>query len=419
MIACSGDPTKIYTAGKGVLVRSPFDGYEDDMTKKVLPATLLTNDIMAPSQLYPGSGPTDGNPWCPTDDSPWPCETDSETGDNGPWNYAQLAVVIGTKMNKVFYDFENIQSEDWGWGVFYSTDSNAVDKRCHYLEDQQAYDCPGGWIDWGKDFVQVVDKLGAGGYEAGNPQSDIGGGGGAGCHFQDNHIDQTDAYTADGENLVQDRDCQCNYHFRDNWGEWVENLFQNSDMGGNRGASWRFDLAMCWMNNPRDMIKLQNEIWWRRDQWSDKRVPQVSSGKEYWGWNEIPMAHEDVANIENWDAVMVKLPSGTCGANGYYDGLGCFQHKYHAQLERDLDNFVKNGYLALGPDHQDLDAKPSSNVVLVREKQDNSGNYFKEFFCEQWTSPTGKYKIVFDPLAGDNSPGGCYLDTASALAFAV
>ena len=52
-------------------------------------------------------------------------------------------------MATLYPDFDNVQSDDWGWGVFYATDSNSADKRCRYLEDPgngygPIYDCPEG-----------------------------------------------------------------------------------------------------------------------------------------------------------------------------------------------------------------------------------------------------------------------------------
>merc|ERR1712096_258842 len=99
-------------------------------------------------------------------------------------------------MDKVFKDFEYIQSKAWGWGVFYPTDANAVDGRCEWIQEYGGYDCPGGWIEWGKSFFKDIGKKGAGAYPPGNPTLNVKnfyGGGGAGCHIGlgGNVIDQT------------------------------------------------------------------------------------------------------------------------------------------------------------------------------------------------------------------------------------
>merc|ERR1712196_249270 len=127
-----------------------------------------------------------GNPNCPNDGTNGyyklsKCSKDKRTQDTGPWNYATTAYVISEDfaLSKVFKDFDNIQDGDWGWGVFYPTDSNSVDQRCRFLSDHGGYDCPGGWIPWGKPFQKDTPggtvHRGAGYYEMGNPGASGGG----------------------------------------------------------------------------------------------------------------------------------------------------------------------------------------------------------------------------------------------------
>lgn len=161
------------------------------------------------------------------------------------------------------------------------------------------------------------------------------------------------------------------------------------------------------MSNPRDLIKLQNQLWWKREQWNDGTVPSLtewgfkydSSGdpdsavknRPYWGWNEIPVSRAMVSDIANWDAIMIKLPADAClQDNGRKDRLSCYDKKYHTPLEKSIENFVNGGKLGVGKN-----VHPSSNLVLAREYMDDSGNYFREFFCEHWVSPSGKYQIRF------------------------
>ena len=42
----SASETGVYTGGKGILVRNPFDGYEADSRKQVVPATFVVDDIV-------------------------------------------------------------------------------------------------------------------------------------------------------------------------------------------------------------------------------------------------------------------------------------------------------------------------------------------------------------------------------------
>merc|ERR1719265_1909627 len=99
-------------------------------------------------------------------------------------------------MSQVFPDFDNIQSADWGWGVFYPTDSNAADFRCRYLWWYDSWDCPGGWIQSSGQWSDDTTRGAAGYYDWGNPNIEDHMGGGAGCHrdkgdlYQGNFLDQ-------------------------------------------------------------------------------------------------------------------------------------------------------------------------------------------------------------------------------------
>lgn len=411
-IRFGGDPSNIYQGGKGVLVRSPFDGFEHDDSKTVVPATFWVNDIFSPSQLYPGSGGGGGSIWCPNDgQTGWgptgfDCPADPLTGERGPWNYAQVAYVVGSKMGELFTEFESIQDSDWGWGVFYASDANTVDKRCRYLDDYNGYDCPGYWEDWGQDPVQVDDKLGAGGYSWGNPFGG-GGGGGAGCHFEPSGpgVDQTNGQDDFGNTLVQDQHCQCNYAFSLDWSKWVETwIYKGELLNGGKGPSWSMDLGMCWTNNPRDMIQIQNNLWWYRSSWNNQKIPvaDYSAGsneedRKFWGWNEIPVERSKITNPANWDAVVIKLPASD---DPEFD-LDTLTNGAKVQLVKDLDEWVSNNYLELG--------QSGRPVVVVRETRDASGNYARQFFCQNWSHD--KYALVRD---GDR----CYM-TKPATALSV
>jgi hypothetical protein len=366
--------------GKGIIVRNPFDGFETDQDKKVVPSTFWVNDIFAPSQLYAGSGGGNGNPWCPTHATN--CPKDPITKDDGPFNSIQMAYVISKHMDKLFSNWDKAQDSDVrsvGVGVFYPTDANAADLRCAYFPGPNGYECPGGWIDqptgtWTAD----ASKKGAGWYF------------GKGCHFNHhNGIDQTNAFDqSSGLNLMKGYECECEYAFDSDWGKWIDQWTQLGT--GGKGASWQADLAGCWMNNPRDMINLQNQFYWKRAAWSNQQVPQASykdndavSNRPYWGWNEVAANREVVSNSANWDAVMIKLPAAACpGGNGENDLLSCMPVRYQQQLETQLDAWWSKGYL-----------NNNREIVIVREYMDGSANYFRNFFCQTWTSPSGRYQI--------------------------
>jgi hypothetical protein len=411
----------VYTGGKGVLVRNPFDDM-DNNPYKVLPATFWVNDLYMPSQLYPP-----GTPECPCDGCYWDSTLSlCVSGSEDPWNFAPVAALVESSMPAFFDDFDHIQDEDWGKGVFYATDSNAVDGRCYYVEDYDAYDCPGYWIPFGSDAEPASDKIGAGGYPAGNPIAQKNSGGGAGCHFAGDHINQQDAFDGNRK-LVQDKSCQCEYSFKagknakdavnNGWDLWVQQWVNNFEgVGGDYqmpGGSWNLDEAACWVNNPRDLINMQNHIWWSRDSWSDQQTPQSKwdssdpwSERIYWGWNEIPVDKESISDVKNWDAVVIQLPAG---CNGFDKATaGCLSAEAKAQLDSDLDTFVSSGKLVPGADF--VDKRPGSYISFVRQFRmgDGSGNWNREFFCQNFV--IGKYAINFAQYVDEDNPGYCYLD---------
>merc|ERR1712072_1146114 len=80
--------------------------------------------------------------------------------------------------------------------------------------------------------------------------------------------------------------------------------------GGGKAPAWGLDTAICWVNNPRDMIKLQNALWYTSGDWLNYKAPYGGSPTpHYWGWNEVPVSKDIVDNPNNWDAVMIKLPA--------------------------------------------------------------------------------------------------------------
>merc|ERR1719253_2079139 len=231
-------------------------------------------------------------------------------------------------MKQIFNDFDNIQTQTWGWGVFYATDSNSVDGRCRWKPDYNGYDCPGGWIPWAGNFQADTNLIGAGSYPAGNPLVDDSWGGGTGCHFQvgDNIIDQTPAVSP-GKPLA-DKYCQCNYDFKNDWDNWVATWIAHGTnvrkddgwFAGGKSPGHGLDQVACWVNNPRDMVNFQNHMYLRRYDWSNQVAPtskwdntNPSSLRVYWGWNEIPVSRKVVRNEQLRDAVMIKLPAGICG----------------------------------------------------------------------------------------------------------
>jgi len=445
--------------GKGVIIRNPYDGYElgGPSSWKVVPSTFWHNDLAPANGIFPstmGAGPFGSDGWgvtsynvdCPNSgnngffDIGPNCDPDPGTGHTSPWRYASTGYLLGDAMDNVMPDWKNSQDNDWGWGVFYPTDSNSVDFRCKYLDDYGGYDCPpdpglawpGGWIADGAGWVQDDTNFGPGSYPAGNPYADKNAGGGSGCHLDKAGkmlLDQTDAY-ADGLNLVGDVDCQCNYVFRDDWSHWVQTWinhaepkdglgFENWLGGGPLAPNRALDQVSCWVNNFRDMINIQNELWYYRWSWNNQQAPQQSwedknpnSFWGYWGWNEIPMALADLTPPENHQTIFIHLPTSICGHGGGDDSVDCLEEGQQWALENDLDNWVngKDGFGYLVPGSSNIGNRPGSYIVFVRQWYSvDEDRWRKYFFCENWEGRLGKYKIVAIPWGGGDD-GACYVD---------
>jgi len=396
MIADSTDKSKIYIGGKGVFIRNVFDSQQDDPDRLVVPGTFWVNDIYAPSQIYP--------------------DIDAGESCSDVAHRATVAVVVGTMMPELFYDYDNIQSDDWGWGVFYATDSNCADVRCRRLGSYSGYDCPGGWLDDAGTFAKDDVLKGSGSYPAGNPFANPAWGGGTGCHFdQVSALNQEYAADAYGTTLVLDYDCQCNYDdFRDNWGLWVDHWLQNGRRDWPWPTGWAsVDQTACWMNNPRDMIALQNWMYWDYGWYFGLNDPAV----RYWGWNEIPVDRLKVGDPANWDAILIHLPADICNTgDGTTDSPACLASDDAVRLEANLQKNVDKQYLLPGFDF--IGRRPGSYVVFVREWYEDDGTWHgawrRWFFCEWWESPNKKFVVIFNEIdMANNDYGACYVDWGS------
>jgi len=384
-----------YTGGKGVVIRDIYDGLQNGPNIGA-PGTFWSNDIFSVTKMYPDRVDLD----------------DATVTDI--YNYASVGVVVGSAMDKLLYDFDNLQATSWGWGVFYGHDSNSVDIRCRWLASEDKYDCPGGYIPWGGVFSADTSALGTGGYPVGNPYANPEWGGGAGCHFDGKStIDQLNQYDSNGNNLVQDRDCQCNYNFNSNWGDWVSLYASNQDYD-----DWELhgDRGICWVNNIRDMISIQNWLFWMRAYW--KPSPGLFTGsdeRDYMGWNEVPFSRTVIDDPSNWDAFIIKLPAAVCNDEGVSDRIECLSAVKLTRLMKRIDQYVAGGSLFLGSEY--TATRPGSYSLVVKEWKDSTNNWFLWFFCQNWQNSSYKYKMVFlqkDVNVSQN--GECYLDNAGTLA---
>lgn len=433
----------------GVLFRSEDTYTNSDF--QVVPSTLIHNDIVAPSTTY-----TCGDPHCVND------------GDDGIYDNrrvctydtymnAALGFVIGDEnsLKNILYDLDSIQTDTWGWGVFYATDSNSADSRCEYRNDwtPAGWDCPGYFVYDDGTTVQDDGKKGAGYYKAGNPQTDVGGGGGAGCHFgsddgnqwinQWNSID-----TNNGLNLVRNKECECEYKLKGGnypWEDWVNTFIDGDTSGypanlgvvqnkpilggtGVGGPQYIADYAACWTNNPTDMIDLANALFYNRGSWLNGKWPtsspdgSVEDVRRYPGWSEIPVDRTAISDKNNWTSIVVKLPANVCNdptgsteANSITLINDCLDDTAKLNLECQISDYVEYGYIT--PGEANIGVRGASSYVSILKEhqiQDDSkpGIFFREFYCENWISPNGVWEIVYIPKEDPSSGGygACYIE---------
>jgi len=113
-----------------------------------------------------------------------------------------------------------------------------------------------------------------------------------------------------------------------NWSAWVDNWIDHNEQrpgfewrkwlhGHGKAPSWALASTICWVNNVRDMISMQNAIYDARGRWNNHKAPladtTADADRRYWGWNEVPVTRTFVDEAKNWDAVMIKLPAQLCG----------------------------------------------------------------------------------------------------------
>jgi hypothetical protein len=407
----------VYKGGHGVVVRNLDDGAKfrnatSGIVNGVVPATLMSNDIMAHTTMFTGVST---------------CVDDA-------YAFPSVGVVIGSKLSTLWVDGDKIQEDGWDNGVFYGNDANSADHRCRWVDQDKGYDCPGGWVPQGGEFQANPSFLGSGTYPSGNPLKTSGGGGGAGCHT-DHYHNNIDQYDAIGTSLLKNEWCECNTALNgNNWQDWVHQWILHGKakphsrlpaIGGGWNKSlvpqWGVNLAACWVSNPRDMIQISNAMWLLSNEWleylppvyskfrtallnSNSSLPSkaVQVEKPYWGWNEIPVDRTTVDDANNWDAIVIKIPAALCGSDGKDDSLDCLSHNAQVSLERNLKWYIEKKYLKLGSSN--LMKKPGSSVVLLREYYAGDRSWKRHFFCQSWTSPKKKYNIVFENQVG------CFLD---------
>ena len=395
-------------AASGVLIRAidKFSG----AAQRLVPATFLRNDIITPSQMFPPMGPI-----CPTPDMSngyfvLPIGVDNCTQDG--YVEASAGVVVGSKI------------DDFDIGVYYPTDSNSVDNRCHD---------PGNGIKECPVQGVALQTTGPVNYD------------GTGCHLGD----QEDSQGPDGTSLVSGVNCQCNADLSGHrWNDWVDHWLKYAGSSSGWSGKWFrknqadipyyekngktgkapmtvLDKVSCSMNNKKDTAQLQNALWERRFEWWNGTLPTASYGLElqgvdvasnrsvlgrrvadryYFGWNEVPVLGTIDRKPESWDAILIKLPAQKDSLND----LGPAAIK---NLGTRLIELVNDTGQTIGsPDG-------IQTVILTEKYSETKQGWQHAFECESFDfgSGSGALRLTFvpetDPTTGGK--GACYLSQSS------
>ncbi len=324
-------------SGRGVLARFLPDGEARPRGNEGVAATFLHQDVVTPNQTY--SVNTDNDDWVP-----YP-------------NYANLLAVaknpnqLGGQGN-----FSKARgNESWGYGVFYAHDSNSVDLRAvpfwnnkndRFNKRPDGFKAPGYWGTWNNngEIVWYEDLTNADGTRqngSGNDWLNIGNPGvegpkyyglGTGIHVENNYIDaianknQEFSWPNSGYDKSWLHDGitgwfgELDYNLKGNnntWKAYVDTMtsaaldtFKVSKIGDldwnntptNQG--W-LDAGFSWVNNPTDMINIQNSFYLNRKNYLNKKQSQRSN---YWGWNEVPTKNAYWNNANNIKGSIITLP---------------------------------------------------------------------------------------------------------------
>ena len=325
---------------------------------------------------------------------------------------ASAGVVVGSKI------------DDFDIGVYYPTDSNSVDNRCHD---------PGNGIKECPVQGVALQTTGPLNYD------------GTGCHKGD----QEDSPSPDGTLLVSGVNCQCNADLSGHrWNDWVDHWLKYAGSSGGWSGKWFrknqagipyyekngkvgkapmtvLDQVSCSMNNKKDAAQLQNALWERRFEWwngtlptarfalelqgidvaSDRRVlgSQVAD-RYYFGWNEAPVLGTIDRKPESWDAILIKLPAQK-------DSLSDLGPEAIQNLGTRLIELLKDSGQTIGsPDG-------IQTVVLTENYSEPKQGWQHAFQCENFNfgPASGTLRLTFvpetDPTTGGK--GACYLSQAS------
>lgn len=380
----------------GFIVRNWDDGIpKTDWEGNILKSTICTmwqSCIISPNQSYPyiRNG----------------IDIHKDDWGGGPegtsWMVPALIAAYGKachETNLLFNDYYGMYPEPgkkftWGYGIFYPHDANS-DKRGIPQFKDWGQNPDGTWYAVVKEPVQYddgkdVDDPHSLVNDPGNPMSyGAYSAGGAGRH---KNIDFQKFLTGDGNYKFLRQGSytgyfwEANYDLKGNDGAWtpyIDQFVQRSKDYGPIDPSFSFNQqfkadASPWVNNPGDMISLQNALYYRYPDWCN-----CKDNKTYWGWNELPLQKNILDNAANVDALIFNLPSEFLGLEellnsctddkqrqkikdgmneqiNYYRTAGCFEGKpvlFANTIAIDKSDYTKGFKMCVFVEEKPIDLK--------------------------------------------------------------
>lgn len=334
----------------GFIVRNWFDGLpntdEEGYALKTTICTMWQSCIISPNQAYPYSNTN--------------IHKDEWGGgaEGTSWMVPVLMAAYGnacadTKL--LFKDYYDMYSSTWGWGIFYPHDANSDKRGIPQFDNWKLTD--GKWFpdpqkpskyDEGKEKNDPHSLV----LDPGNPLAyGPTSAGGAGRHkdpvFQEFLTGDQNYQFLNQENYLG-YFWEANYDLKGNDGKWtpyINAFVQRSNQYGpiyptfSSNQQLKAD-ASPWVNNPGDMISLQNELYYRYPDWCN-----CTDNRTYWGWNELPLQKNIVDDAAHVDALIFNLPSEFLGL---YELLNSCTDDSQRQKIKDGMNKQINEYKSRG-----------------------------------------------------------------------
>lgn len=203
--------------------------------------------------------------------------------------------------------------------------------------------------------------------------------------------------------------CQCNTYFHAD--SWVESWAASPV----HGDILTLDRAMCWYgaedviegaSHGMDSAFLLQLALWQNQGWRTNDCPRQGNSpytdRYYAGWNEVPLKRDVVNNPDNWRALVINLPVGMLPDDIQNEIDGIAMDRLTADLNKYAELLSSDPYSA-----RDLWNGQFPIVFAKAVGPDDSNNYNREFFCENWSTSDGCWSVIDENA--DYGSGRCYL----------